>query len=113
MMPNMANGLLNWGSSVQLLIVNTTLVDYEAAQEILQAPTITMMITAMSPRRVQYKEEGERRWKWLEGRSTTKVEADTQLQDPDGVQYRIRAVTDWGQAGFYVYEMTEMPAVIP
>ena len=113
MMPNMASALLNWGSSVQLLIVKTTLVDFEASAEVLQTPTVTMMITAMSPRKVLYKEEGERRWKWLEGFSTMRIDVDTQMQDPNGVQYRSRSVTDWGQAGFYRYEMTEMPPVVP
>jgi hypothetical protein len=113
MLPNLASALLSWGSLVEMQIVRTTAVDFEPQTEVLNILTVSMTLQAMRPRDVVRKPENERRWKWWTGWSTAKLTADTVLQDPDGLQFRVQSVEDWSQSGFYKYELTEQPVGLP
>lgn len=109
MMPQVSSAFFNWTSTVQMKVINVRPIDFEAQQDLLSVVTFEAVIQAMKPRDVDRKPENERVWKWWDMWSTTKIETNTVVQDPEGLQYRIRGTTDWGQGGFYHTEMTEQP----
>ncbi len=109
MIPQVSGAFRNWQSTIDMKIVKTTAVDFEPNVEVLNIVSVNMMVNAMSPRKVDRKPEGLRDWKWWEGFSETKLATDTVIQDPEGLQFRVHSVTDWGQAGYYEYELVEQP----
>lgn len=109
MFPQVQNVFLNWLSAVQMKVIKTTAVDFEAQENVLAIPTIQMVIQAMDPKRVDRKPEGERIWKWWDGWTTSPIAADTVIQDPDGIEFRVTAVNDWSQGGFYKVDLVEQP----
>lgn len=110
MMPQVSSAFLNWTSAVQMKVINIKAVDFEAQEQTLSIPVLEMVIQHQSPQRVERKPEGERKWKWLDAWCKDKIILDTQLQDPDGSQYRVQAVYDWSQGGFWHAELVQTPA---
>lgn len=109
MFPNVTSAFLNWTSSVQMKVISKSAVDFELQEGTVAVVTFEAVIEAMKSKDVERKPENERLWKWWDMWTTTKVEADSVIQDPDGVQFRVQKVNDWGQGGFYICELTEQP----
>ena len=109
MFPQLQNVMANWTEPIQMKILNKTAVDFEVQEVVLGVPVIDMMLQVMKARDVDRKPEGERFWKWMTGWSETKVPKDTRMQDPEGLEYIVGAITDWGQSGFYVYDLVQQP----
>lgn len=109
MFPQVQSVFLNWLESVQLKVIQKTAVDFELLETTLNVVTLDMVLQAMSPEKVERKPENQRIWKFWDGWSTSRVELDTTLQDPEGRQYKVQSVNDWSQGGFFHYELTEQP----
>ena len=109
MFPQMGSVMFGWSEAVQMKIIKKVAVDFESQEDVLAVTTIDMMLQVMKARDVDRKPEGERIWKWWVGWSTTKVEKDTILQDPEGKQYRVTSDEDWSQAGFYKVDLAQQP----
>ena len=109
MFPQLQSTLLGWGVPVQMKVISKQPVDFEVQEIVLEIPTIEGMLTVSNPRKVDRKPEGERSWKWWDFVTTSKVQEDTILQDPNGVEFRVTSIADWGQAGFYVLDLAEQP----
>lgn len=109
MFPQVNSVLLGWTTPVQLRLVNSVAVDFEAVDQVLDVVPFDAVMQALSPKAVNRKPEGERIWKWWEAWTIKKMVDDTVVQDQDGTQFRVRSSQDWSQAGFYHYEMTEQP----
>lgn len=109
MFPNVSSVFFNWTSTVQMKVINKEAVDFELVEDTLGIDTFEAVIQALSPKEVQRKPENERIWKWWEMWSTTHIEKDTVIQDPNGVEFRVQSTQDWSQGGFYHSELTEQP----
>ena len=109
MFPQMDSVMFNWSEAVQMKIIKKVASNFEVQEVVLSIPTIDMMLQVMKSRDVDRKPEGERIWKWWTGWTTTHVEKDTILQDPDGKQFRVASIEDWGQAGFYKVDLAQQP----
>jgi hypothetical protein len=109
MFPNVMSVFSGWTSPVQMKIVNKKAIDFEAEEQVLLVVGFEAVMQPMPPQKVDRKPENLRVWKWWEMWSTTKVQADTDLQDQNGVVFRIQSVQDWSQAGYFKYELTEKP----
>lgn len=109
MFPQLMSTLLNWTEQVQMKVILKKAVDFELQEDVLSVPTLEMMLQVMAAREVDRKPEGERAWKWFDGWSDVKVQKDTVMQDPEGLEYRVDSVTDWSQAGFYKYDLVQQP----
>lgn len=90
-------------------VINTTAVDFEAQENTLAVPVLEMVIQFQSPQAVQRKPEGERQWRWLDAWCKQEILIDTELQDPDGVQYRVQSVNNWSQGGFWHAQLVQSP----
>ena len=112
-MPQMRNAVASgWGRRVQLAVIGKQIDDFELAETTLLVRNFVGIFQPMKPREVAINPEGQRKWKWWEVHSTFKLEADFVVQDAAGLQYRVREVYDWSQAGFYHYSMTEQPNTV-
>ena len=109
MFPQMGSVMFNWSDAVQMKIIQKVAVDFESQENVLAVVTVDMMLQVMKSRDVDRKPEGERQWRWFSGWSTTEVKPDTVLQDPNGIQFRVTAVDDWGQAGFWKCDLAQQP----
>lgn len=109
MMPQLSSAFFNWQSAIQMKVINKKAVDFELQEDVAAVVTFDAVIQAMKSRDVDRKSEGERTWKWWTMWSETKVQIDTTIQDPDGVEFKVQSVENWAQGGFYKYELTEQP----
>lgn len=109
MFPQVQSVFFNWTESVQMKVIHQEPVDYELYEDVKGVLFFDAVLQAMKSRDVMRKPENERIWKWWTMWSTTKVEIDTVIQDPNGVQFRVQSIEDWSQGGFYKTELTEQP----
>lgn len=109
MIPNLSAVFSGWTTSVQLRVVTSTAVDFEAFDDVKGIVYDDAVMVPMPPQKVDRKPEGMRVWKWWEVWSKTKYAPDSVVQDQNGLQFRIQSVQDWSQCGFYHYDMTEQP----
>ena len=66
------------------------------------------VVAPLSARQLEIKGEGQRAWRWLEVHTTN----DLALKPDDEVvfkcvRYRVMAVHDWSDYGYYRYELAE------
>jgi len=108
-LPNLRQALRNFGRPLQFAIIEKSVVDFEAVETTLDVKYLNGVMTPMTAQKLLIKPEGQRQWKWWEIITTTRLNLDWLLQDPAGKRYRIMSITDWSQAGFYTYELTEAP----
>ena len=107
MFPQLQNVLANWTEPVQMKILSKVPVNFEVQENVLSVPVIEMMLQVMDPRKVERKPENERSLKFWDGWSETKVPKDTRMQDPEGLEYVVSSITDWGQSGFWKYDLVQ------
>lgn len=107
--PNVSAVFAGWTSPVQMKVISKTAQDFELNEETLAVVEYEAVMQPMPPQKVDRKPEGERIWKWWESWSVTRLQPDTVVQDQDGVQFKVQSVQDWGQGGFFHYELTEQP----
>lgn len=109
MFPQVSSVFFNWTSTVQMQIIKKVATDFELQEDIQGIVTFDAVIQAMKAREVMRKPENERIWKWWTMWSQRRIEIDTVIQDPNGVQFRVQSIEDWSQGGFYKSELTEQP----
>ena len=107
--PNVSQVFRGLGQLCAYQVVKRTIADHEVVSSGVDEKRISMVITPMKPRTIEIKPEGQRKWKWCSGFSTEKLELYWTLVGPDNVLYRVEAVTDWSQAGYYEYDLREGP----
>lgn len=107
--PNVAEALADWDLSVQFAIVKKTPVDFEAEETNVDIITFRVVLEPIKPRELLVKPEGQRKWKWYTLWSGVELQIDDIVQDPRGAQYRVMAQSDWSQAGYFQYEITQEP----
>jgi IS30 family transposase len=98
-----------WGKTVQMKVIYTQAVDFEAVDDVLSIKTIYMQLTPMKSEDVSRKPEGLRIYKWFHGITTAKVGKDTVLQGPDGIEYRVDDMNDWSDSGFTECDIVQQP----
>jgi len=107
--PKMQQALRGLNSQVQFAILTKSVDDFEVKETQLDVQRLAAVMVPMQTQKILIKPEGQRSWKWWEIYTTKQLNLDWLLQDTQGKKYRIMGVSDWKQAGFYVYELTEAP----
>jgi len=106
---DMRQALRGLGRPAAYRIVEKSVADHEIIDTTVTTRMIDLVLHPMDARKIAIKPEGERTWKWLDGWTSEKLELGWTLFSEEGARYRIMGSTDWSQAGFYHYEMTERP----
>lgn len=109
MLPDLSSVLLNWTESTQMKVIKKAVVDFEVKETAKGVITFEAMLTASSDQKVARKPEGLRQWMWWDMLTTFKLDFDDQVQDPENRIFKVAARKDWGKAGFYAYDLMEMP----
>ena len=113
MFPQMQNGVLAWEDVMQVQVITTTAVDFEAVENVEAVVKFDVMTTPMKAQKISRKPEGQRSWKWLDAYTETQVHKNDVLQDDNGDQYRVDSIYDWSQAGFWKLELVQQPLGAP
>jgi hypothetical protein len=113
MMPNLSNVIMGFEETLQFTIVNKTATDHEIV-ETSATPIILWFEGSLQPlhnKELLIKPEGERKWKWWSLFTDINLDVDTIITDRDGKIYRVMASSDWSQAGYQQYQLTEGPGL--
>ena len=107
-LPQVGGALVGWQSSMTFKLVRETIVD----REIVKTETNYIYQGVFQPQRSRdllIKPEGERNWKWWLLHTKTKYDINNgdNIVDYKGRKFRVMKSNDWGQAGFYSYELVE------
>lgn len=109
MLPDLSSVLLNWTDSTQMKVINKAVVDFEVKETAKDIITFEAMLTVSADQKIARKPEGQREWMWWDMLTTFKLNLDDQVQDPENRIFRVASRKDWGKAGFYAYDLVEMP----
>lgn len=107
--PSMQEALWGLTDAIQFEIVKKTVTDYQIVESPVTVLFFQGCLQPIPPRKLLIKPEGQRSWKWWTLYSQQLLDTDWIVQDPDAKQYRVMSVTDWGNAGYFEYELTENP----
>ena len=107
MFPQMAGALRGLTTQLPFQVIEHEIQDHEVVERTAGTRLIEIMITPLQPREIAAKAEGERAWKWLKGVSAAPLQLGWTLIDPRGLRYRVMAVEDWSQSGFYNYHLAQ------
>jgi hypothetical protein len=109
MMPNLSNAVRRFENTIQFQIVTKNIVNMDVA-EASKAPVVLWFegtLLAMSPRELMIKPEAERAWRWWNLFTDLNLMNDSVIKDQDGATFRVMTKNDWGNAGYYAYEIVE------
>jgi hypothetical protein len=107
MLPKMTTTLGSWSQNFSFDCITKSLENFQVVE---RKRTIDFrgVIAPLSPRQLEIKPEGQRAWRWLE----VHAPACLSLKPDDEVvfkchRYRVMAVHDWSDYGYYRYEIAE------
>ena len=111
MMPHMKQGLRGLGRRITCQVIKQRVVDHEAVQAGVDMLRATVLMVPMPARKIAFKPEGQRTWKWWSGTSSTRLELGWYLKAAnDGKRlYEVISQEDWSQARVYNYDFAEAP----
>ena len=108
--PNVSQVLRGFGKVAEFQVIRRVITDHEVVESDVSSTRICIVLQPMKARDVAVKPEGQRKWRWLDGWSTEKLELDWTLLDGSGARFRIMSQLDWSQGGFYKYTLVEGPS---
>lgn len=107
MMPDVSAALDGLMSPASVLRVTKAVANHEVIETLASAEAFEGLFAPMPAHKLMVKPEGQRSFKWWTLTTPKTLALDDIVQDHDGRQFRVMAVADWGQAGFFVYDLTE------
>lgn len=107
--PSMAAALWGISETINLAVVRKDVVDHEIVEATSDPIQFKGILQPQTARALLIKPEGQRTWKWWTLWTQYRLELDTMIQDPAGVQFRVMKVNDWHNAAFFEYELTQGP----
>lgn len=107
MLPNLATAVMAWTQPFTFERITKAIVDFELV-ETRSLTAFTGVVAPLKQTDLEIKPEGQRQWRWLEIHSTTNLEFA--LDDRfvfKGKMYRVMAVNDWADYGYFRYEVAQ------
>ena len=109
MYPQMTSAFFGLLDTVQMQVINKTVVDFDVNETVLDVVTFDAVLQVMKPEDVNRKPEGLRQWKFYDMWTDFNLKLDTPVQGPDGTQFRVQDVEPWELAGFFKYSLVQQP----
>jgi hypothetical protein len=104
---SMKDVLAGFTKRMQFATVSKTATDYESAETKASVTWFSANVQPISPQRLQMKPEGQRQWKFLDMWTVQLLNLDDIIKDKCQKEYRVLSKSDWSDAGYYQYELTE------
>lgn len=105
--PNVSEAMWDWESAIVFKIVKKTVVDFEVIEQPLTDTSFMGVLQPMPSRKLLIKPEGQRKWNFLTLFTEQPLQVDNILEDEKGRVYRVRSESNWSDAGFYEYDLTQ------
>jgi hypothetical protein len=108
-MPNMAEAFFEWAGTVKLKVVEKVINDFEIEEDKIADVSFDGVLEPIPEQKLLIKPEGQRKWIWITLWTIQFLEPDMIVIDCEGKQYRVMSRSDWANAGFYEYQLTQQP----
>lgn len=108
-LPLVAEALWDLGQQIQFEVIGKTTQDFQIIEKVTNIIDFVGVLEPIPPRKLLVKPEGQRTWKWFTLYATQELELDWVISDEQLKIYRVMSRTDWSQAGYVEYELTEKP----
>lgn len=90
------------------VIIEQEISDFESLEVPRDAKRGGFFFAPMPPQRLAIKPEGQRNWKWWNATGPLRLQNGWFIKR-DKKLFEVMELTDWSQAGVYVYEVAEAP----
>ncbi len=107
--PDMSGAFWNWADPVQLNVVTTSAVDFEAVDTPENQIVFYGVLEPVTGRQLLIKPEGERKFNYLNLYTEQELKADSIVQDQKGQTYRVLKKQDWNHGDYQEYEIMQTP----
>ena len=107
MLPQMQGALYPYADEISFVRLEKTVVDGEVVEKKILDCVFNGVLEPIPPRKLMIKPEGQRSWRWWTLWTEQDLKIDWIVQDDEGVTYRVMTKTNWKQAGYYEYELTQ------
>jgi hypothetical protein len=107
MLPKLNTAIGAWSQCLKFDCIHKSIENFQVIERH-RAVNFKGVIAPLSPRQLEIKPEGQRAWRWFEVHAT----ADLEIKPDDEVvhkcvRYRVMAVHDWSDYGYFRYEIAE------
>lgn len=107
MLPIMTEALSGLVNQSQFAILKDTQQDGDTVEAAESVGYLLGCLQPLNPRKLLVKPEGWRRWKWFTLWTTKELEVGFYIRDDKGLQYRVMSKSDWSQAAYLEYVVTQ------
>lgn len=106
--PAVGGVLAGWKNTMTFRKITDTVVDGINVKTPADYP-FEGVFQPMPPREIYFKSEGQRSWKWWQLWTTTDYDINIgdDIEDFNGVIYRVVKSSGWGQAGYNQFDLVE------
>lgn len=107
MLPKMTAALGAWSTNFKFECITKSIENFQVVER-KRIVDFKGVVVPLSPRQLEIKPEGQRAWRWLEihAKNCLAIKPDDEVIYKC-VRYRVMAVHDWANYGYYRYEIAE------
>ncbi len=107
--PDVGGAFWNWLEPVELKVVTTTPVDYEAVDTPENSIFFDGVLEPITGRQLLIKPEGERKYNYLNLWTDQELKSDAIVMDNKGQTYRVLKKQPWNTGDYQAYEIMQTP----
>lgn len=105
--PQMQDAFWDWTSPIIFTVVSRAVVDFEAVATPIEEVTFQGVLEPLPDRDLMIKAEGERNWMWFQLWTTQSLKNGDFLLDNYGRRFKVMKKSDWVNAGYRGYQLTQ------
>lgn len=108
---DVSEALWDLTEQVQFQVIAKATKDFEVVERVTSKIIFPANLQPQPPQKILLRPEGQRTWKWWTLWTRSLLDLDWVLESADGKRFRVMSKSDWNQANYYEYEVTE--TVVP
>lgn len=111
MMPIMTEALSGFVRQSQFALLKSKQEDFDTVESAAAVGYFLGSLQPLPPRKLLVKPEGWRKWKWFSLWTKQRIEVGDFVRDSSGLQYRVMGKSDWSEAAYNEYQLTQSPTL--